>query len=61
VAEVIDELDRRFPGVKERLCQNDTIRPGLSVVVGGSATALGLLQCVEPDAEVHFLPAMGGG
>ena len=61
VAEVIENLEMRFPGTRDRLCRNGSIRPGISVVVAGSATALGLLQRTQPDDEIHFLPAVGGG
>jgi molybdopterin converting factor small subunit len=61
VRHVIDELDRRYPGIKDRLCQNETLRPGLAVAVDGSISALGVLQRVEPGAEIHFLPVVGGG
>src|SRR5689334_22420804 len=61
VREVIDDLERRYPGIKDRLSQDGTLRPGLAVAVGGSTSALGLLQRVKPDDEVHFLPMIGGG
>ena len=61
VGEVIDNLEARFPGTKGRICPNGSIRPGLSIVVGGSVSTLGLLQRVEPQEEIHFLPAVGGG
>ncbi|MDA0282762.1 MAG: MoaD/ThiS family protein [Planctomycetota bacterium] len=61
VREAVARLDERFPGVAHRLCQNDELRPGLSVSVGGRVSGLGLLQKVSPGAEVHFLPAIGGG
>jgi molybdopterin converting factor small subunit len=61
VAEVIDELDRLYPGIKGRLCQGDSLRPGLAVVVDTAIGRLGLLQPVGPDSEVHFLPAIAGG
>ena len=61
VRALIDDLERRFPGVRERLCRADELRPGLTVVVNGSASALGLMEQVDPDAEIHFLPAIGGG
>jgi molybdopterin converting factor small subunit len=61
VRALIDDLDRRYPGVRERLCRDDELRTGLTVVVNGSVSALGLLQPVEEDAEIHFLPALGGG
>ena len=47
--------------VVERLCDGDGLAPGLAVSVNGAASALGLLQKVKPDDEVHFLPAIGGG
>lgn len=61
LGQVIDSLEQRFPGIKARLCQNDGIRPGLMVSVAGSVAALGLLQRTGADAEIHFLPAIGGG
>jgi sulfur-carrier protein len=61
VGEVIEELDQRFPGVKSRLCDGVGLRPGIALVVGTEVSGLGLGQPVEPDSEVHFLPAIGGG
>ena len=34
---------------------------GVSAIVEGEATVLGLRQQLEPDSEVHFLPAIAGG
>lgn len=61
VREVIDDLDRRFPGLKDRLCQGGALRPGLAVVIGSTTAPLGLLERVGPDDEIHFLPVIGGG
>ncbi len=61
VREVIDNLDATFPGMKERLCQGNSLQPGLTVAVDGSVTALGLWQRVWDESEIHFLPAIGGG
>jgi molybdopterin converting factor small subunit len=61
VRQVIDELDRLHPGVRNRLCDGDALRPGLAVVVDSEVARLGLLQTVGPDSEVHFLPAIAGG
>jgi len=61
VRDIIDDLERRFPGFKDRLCESGQLRPGLTVAVDGSVAALGMLQSVRPDAEIHFLPALGGG
>ena len=61
VRQVIDELENRFPGIREKLCDEDELKPGLTVAVGGNVSSLGLLQKVGNDSEVHFLPAIGGG
>ncbi len=61
VSQIIEELDRRFPGIEARLCDGGALRPGLVVVVDTAIAALGLLQPVGRDSEVHFLPAIGGG
>ena len=59
--QVIENLEQRYPGIKQRICQGGEIRPGLSVDVGGSVATLGMLQRTATDAEIHFLPAIGGG
>ena len=61
VRQVIDCLEDQFPGVRQRLCSGSTLKPGLSVAVGSNVSSLGLLQKVDQDSEVHFLPAVGGG
>lgn len=61
VRDVIADLDARFPGFAQRVCDGDRLKPGLSVVVGTSIAAEGLLAEVPPTAEVHFVPAVGGG
>jgi molybdopterin synthase sulfur carrier subunit len=61
VREVILELDRLHPGIKDRLCDANGLRPGIAVIVDTQITRLGLAQLVGPDSEVHFLPAIGGG
>ena len=61
VRQIIDNLNVQFPGLRARLCDGDTLRPGLTVAVGGTVSSLGLLQKVPDGSEVHFLPAVGGG
>ncbi len=61
VADVVDELERQFPGVRSRLVEGDRLKPGLSVGIGTRVSARGLSSKVGPDDEVHFLPAIGGG
>lgn len=61
VRQLLDGLEQQFPGIKGRLCTEDSLRPGVAVVVDGIASPIGLLQSVRPDSEVHFLPAIAGG
>ena len=61
LGELIDELDKKFPGMKEKLVEGEKIKPGLAAVVGYVATRQGLRQKLEPDVEVHFVPAVSGG
>lgn len=61
VRKVIDALETRFPGVKQRLCDGDRLRTGLIVTVGSAVATQGLRAAVKPDDEVHFTPALGGG
>src|SRR5262245_26912218 len=61
VREVIESLERKFPGIKDRLATNDGLRDGLAVVVDGQVGRRGLLQPLGENSEVHFLPAISGG
>jgi molybdopterin synthase sulfur carrier subunit len=61
VQQVVDALDARFPGLRQRLCEGDALKPGLAVAVDGQVSSLGLLAKTQPASEVHFLPAIGGG
>ena len=61
VAEVVDELERRFPGFAERICEEGRLRPSMSVVVDGVVSRQKLRRRLEPESEVHFLPAISGG
>ncbi len=61
VREVIDSLEAQFPGVRARLCEGDSLRPGVAVVVDGAVSRQRLRQKVKEDSEVHFIPAITGG
>lgn len=61
VRQIVGALETRFPGIRDRLCAGDDLRPGLAVAVNGTVSSVGLLQKVPEGAEVHFLPAIGGG
>ena len=61
VRRVIENLEKAFPGIKERLVDDDRIKPNISVAVDGEVSPLGMLEKVAENSEVHFLPAIGGG
>lgn len=61
VRQIIAALETRYPGIRDRICTGDQLRPGLAVAINGTVSPIGLLQKVPADAEVHFLPAIGGG
>ena len=59
--EVIDALEQKYPGLRERLCDAERIRPNIAVVVDGRRSAQGLRTRLEQSSEVHFVPAISGG
>ncbi|MBM4076217.1 MAG: MoaD/ThiS family protein [Planctomycetes bacterium] len=61
VLDVIDSLDGQYPGFKERICPGGVLKPGLMIAVGQTYSQQGLRESVDDDAEVHILPAIGGG
>ena len=61
VRQIIDSLDRLYPGMRDRLTDAEGLKPGIAVVIDTEVARLGLLQPVGEQSEVHFLPAIGGG
>ena len=61
VRQIIENLEQAYPGLKDRLIENNRIRESISVVVDGEVTPIGLLEKVGEDSEVHFVPAIAGG
>ena len=60
VAELIDRLDERWPGMRNRLCDaGPTIREHVNVFVDGERA--GLDTPLEPGSTVHVIPAVSGG
>ena len=55
VRELVDALDRRFPGIGDRL------RDGTAVAIDGEIIPDPLLEPIPPGSEVHFLPSISGG
>ena len=61
VRQIVDNLEQAYPGLKDRLIDNNRLRESISVVVDGEVTPIGLLEKVGEDSEVHFVPAIAGG
>lgn len=59
--QVVEALERAYPGMKDRLVEGGGIRPNISVAIDGEVTTLGMLETVGENSEVHFLPAISGG
>ena len=59
--QVIDNLDLQYTGFKDRLVEDGKIKPNISVAVDGEITPLGMIQKVNTNSEIHFLPAISGG
>ncbi len=55
VRELIAALDERFPGI------GDALRDGTAVAIDGEIHPDALLEPIEADSEVHFLPRVSGG
>ena len=61
VADLIDEMETAYPGVKERLLPRGRLAPGLMVTVDGQRALRVLQEPVAEASEVRFLPVMAGG
>ena len=61
VREIVTAIEKRFPGMRDRLCQGDDLSPALQVSIDGTFSRRGLAAKVPPASEVHFLPVFGGG
>ncbi len=61
IRQVVNNLEKEFPGMKEELCEEEDISPGLAVIIDGETANLGMLERVKEDSEIHFIPSIAGG
>jgi len=61
VREVVENLIERYPELNGRLLADGQLPGNISVAIDGEVSTLGLLDQLEPDSEVHFVPAISGG
>ena len=60
VDEMLDALDARWPGMRDRLCDSTpAIRRHINIFVDGERAALE--TPLAPGTEVYILTAMSGG
>ena len=61
LADVLEELDRQFPGFRFRIVdEQDRVRPHIKLYARG-AFVRSLDTPVGPDDEVHIICALSGG
>ncbi len=61
VRAVIDALEQRYPGIRARLMEGERVRTNIAVVVDGEVNRKRERAKLQPESEVHFLPAISGG
>jgi molybdopterin converting factor small subunit len=58
---VVDALLVQHPKLREVLMHEGRVRSDISIAINSTMTGNGLLEQVPDDAEVHLVPALGGG
>ena len=61
VRQVITQLEKAYPGIEARLCEEGRLRSNISVMVDGHVSTQRLRHKLTETSEVHFLPAISGG
>lgn len=61
LGELVAALEGEYPGIRARLCVGQEIHPMIAVHIDGRIAELGLLEPVQKESEVLFLPAVAGG
>ena len=62
--DIIDGLEAISPGLRNKLIDPELegrVNRSYSAIIDGEAANLGLRTAVQPDSEVHFIPAIAGG
>jgi sulfur-carrier protein len=61
VGQLIDDLERKFPGLREHLIEDGEVKPSIAISIDGEMGTAGVLEPVRESSEVFILPAIGGG
>ena len=59
--EVVDRLAEQYPDLSGRLVEDGQLRPGLAIFVDGANVGRRLRTKLQPDSELFFVEALGGG
>ena len=59
--EVVANLEKECPGIRDRLFQDEKIKPGIAIAIDGVVHTKGLGAPVNEESEIHFVPAISGG
>ena len=61
VGQIIDALEKSFPGIKDQLIENGELKLSVAVSIDGEIGNGGVLDPIRDDSEVYFVPALSGG
>ena len=61
IRQVVNNLEKVYPGIKERLVEDNEIRSTISIFIDGDITDATILDTVDENNEITFLPAISGG
>jgi molybdopterin converting factor small subunit len=59
--QVFEALEAHWPALEGRIVTGGKIRPEIAVAIDGVMIESGLLHRLDERAEVHLIPAIGGG
>jgi molybdopterin converting factor small subunit len=59
--ELINDLERQFPGFRDRVVENGDLAGSVAVSINGEVITGGLSESIPADSEIHFVPAIAGG
>ena len=55
VRQIIESLDQKYPGFKDRLVEDGRVKPNISVAIDGEITPLGMIEKVSESIKFLML------
>ncbi len=59
--QIVEALESDWPEMKGQIVAGGRIRPEIAIAIDGVIVESGLLHPVGEGAEIHLIPALGGG